>query len=105
MLIYEVNLTVEAEIADAYRAWLSHHIDAMLALPWFTQATWFERDPKDEDVSDDVVLWTVHYTAPDRDHFERYLAQDAAAMRQDGLSSFPGRFTASRRLLTPVATR
>ena len=51
MVIYEVNLAVDLEIADAYAAWLAPHIDRVLAVPGFVSAEWWavEPDPADGD--------------------------------------------------------
>ena len=38
MVIYEVNLAVDAEIAAAYRAWLAPHIGEVLEVPGFVSA-------------------------------------------------------------------
>jgi hypothetical protein len=46
MVVYEVNLDVNADVFAAYRAWLDEHIGSMLALPGFVGAEVFERrDP------------------------------------------------------------
>ncbi len=103
MLIYEVNLTVDADAAEAFEAWLVPHVDALCALPGFVGATRYRRRAADEGADDDGrVRWTVHYRLRDRAALETYLDEHAPAFRQDGLDRFGGRFAADRRVLAPV---
>ncbi|QDQ40331.1 DUF4286 family protein [Legionella geestiana] len=46
--------------------------------------------------------FTVHYRLQNRDSLEHYFKENAAAMREDGLRRFGGRFSASRRILELV---
>ena len=99
MIIYEVNLEVDAAIAADYRAWLEAHVAQMLALPGFLGAEVFEV----------VALspaparrtWCVHYRLRDRAALDDYLQAHAARMRGDGLARFGDRFRATRRVLQP----
>lgn len=102
MIIYEVNLDVDAEAAGAFAAWLGPHIAEILALEGFEGADWWERDPIMEGRDGEArALWTVQYRLRDRAALEDYLAHHAARLRGDGLARFAGRFTASRRVLAP----
>ncbi|MCZ7648339.1 MAG: DUF4286 family protein [Planctomycetota bacterium] len=107
MLCYEVNLSVDAEIAGAYRAWLDEHIRAILKLDGFEGATLFERAKAEDayhDPGDDGrLLLTVQYRLRDRASFEAYLKDHAPAFREDGLKRFGGRFSAKRRVLMELA--
>lgn len=98
MVTYEVNLQVDAAIAGEYRSWLRAHVAGLLALPGFVDATVFEvREP----VEPDRVGLCVHYRLRDGAALERYLAEDAPRMREQGLARFGGRFSATRRVLVP----
>lgn len=102
MLVYEVNLSVDAGIGEAYAAWLHEHVAAMLRLDGFLGAEIFSRRPADEGREDDGrVHWTVHYRLRDRDALETYFETHAEAMRRDGVDRFGDRFTATRRILEP----
>jgi len=102
IVIYEVNLSVDSAIADAYAAWLADHIREMLKIPGFFRARWYERRPEDEGRDPaEVALWTVSYDVYSRDDLERYFREDAPRMRGDGVARFGGRFEASRRILEP----
>lgn len=95
MVIYEVNLVIDAEIAEAYGAWLGEHIEAILAIEGFVSADWEvgEEGPAGK------ALWSVRYTLRDRAALDRYYAEHAPRMRADGLERFGDRFSASRRVL------
>ena len=96
MVIYEVNLTVDAEIADDYAAWLGPHIKEILNLDGFLSAEWFEVETEDEE----HVRWCVQYRVKDRTALETYFVEHADRLRGDGLERFGGRFTAERRILS-----
>ena len=105
MVIYEVALSVDAEIADAYAAWLAPHIDEVLAVPGFVSAEWWAVEPPDGDAeAGDLgarVEWVVHYRVESRAALTTYFEEHAARLRGDGLDRFGGRFTATRRVLVP----
>jgi quinol monooxygenase YgiN len=100
VIVYEVNLRVEREIAAAYASWLHTHVAQMLALPGFVGAELFE-DPAANDASN--VAWCCQYRLVDAAALERYLQEHAPRMRADGVARFGARFSATRRVLQPVA--
>ena len=97
MIIYEVNLAVDAAVADAYAAWLGPHIAELLALDGFLGAEWFEVER--EGAGADRVRWCVQYRLESRSALQDYFDEHAARMRGDGLDRFAGRFEAHRRVL------
>lgn len=100
MLIYEVNLSVDKETAPAFAEWLKPHIKEVVRVGRFESAEWFERDPGDEGLQDKTrILWTIHYRVKDRSTLDNYLERHAPRLREDGLQKFPGKFTATRRIL------
>lgn len=101
MVIYEVNLTVDVDVAAAYAAWLAPHIAEVLAVPGFQTARWFEVEP--DDPSDGRRQWVVQYRVESREALQAYFDDHAARLRGDGLDRFGGRFTATRRVLRPRA--
>ncbi len=98
MIIYEVNLDVDADVAEAYRAWLRDHIGEMLTIDGFVGADWAENTEGEGDLS----RWTVFYYLRDRRSLDDYFSQHADRMRRDGLERFPGKFKASRRVMERV---
>ncbi len=93
--IYEVTLSVDREIVDAFDDWLANHVQEMLDVPGFLKAESFEIEDDDEGRARRV---THYYLASDQD-LEDYLAGPATAMRQSGVALFSDRFEASRRVL------
>jgi hypothetical protein len=101
LIVYEVNLDVEAALAEGYRAWLADHVAHMIALPGFTGARTFEvTDPAP---APDRVVFCVQYELHDQAALDAYLRDHAARMRADGVARFGERFRASRRVLRPAA--
>jgi len=97
MIAYEVNLDVDADVFAPFRAWLDEHVQHMLALPGFVAAEILEcTDPPPAAGRRNVC--TI-YRLTDAAALERYLREDAARMRADGLQRFPDRFSATRRIL------
>ena len=99
-VLYEVNLTVEADVAVAFREWLGAHVAQMLKFDGFMHASVFTRQAKDEGLAETTqLLLTTVYTLRDRAALEAYFKDHAAEMRADGLARFPGKFTGARRIL------
>jgi len=97
MIAYEVNLDVDADVFSSFRAWLDEHVHHMLALPGFVSAEILEcTDPPPP--AGRRSLCTIYLLASDAD-LQRYLREDAPHMREDGLQRFPGKFSATRRIL------
>lgn len=100
MVVYEVDIEINAAIADGYRAWLQTHVRAMLALPGFTGAEVFEvADPAP---AAGRLALCVQYRLRDQAALDAYLRDHAARMRADGAARFGDRFRASRRILRPA---
>ncbi|MDX1532483.1 MAG: DUF4286 family protein [Rhodothermales bacterium] len=95
MIIYEVNLTVQPEIADAYAAWLAAHVREMLTFDGFEAAEWLE----DAEAEGPARRWTVQYRVRSPEHLRRYFDAHAERMRGEGVERFGGRFSATRRIL------
>lgn len=93
MIVYEVRIAVDAEVASAYRAWLEPHIRQILAIDGFDHAELYA-----EDDAEGHVVWTVRYQLGSRAALEAYLRDHAPRMRAEGEARFGGRFSASRRV-------
>jgi quinol monooxygenase YgiN len=103
VIIYEVNLSVDWAVADAYRRWLGAHVEAMLALPGFVDAQQYDVLQSPERA--ERVEFCVHYRLRDAAALDAYLSEHSAAMRADAVARFGERFAATRRVLQPVASR
>jgi hypothetical protein len=93
VIVYEVRVAVDREVADEYRAWLEPHIRQILGIAGFEHAALYA-----EDDDEGHVVWTVRYQLRDRAALESYLRDHAPQLRADGQARFGGRFTASRRV-------
>ena len=94
MVIYEVNLAVENDVAEEMATWLRDHIGEMLAIDGFEGAAWYQREAETG-----RQQWTVHYRLTGQRALDAYFDEHADRMRQDGLDRFGGRFDATRRIL------
>lgn len=95
MTNYEVNLSVDSEVADDYAAWLGPHIKEILEIDGFLSAEWFEVEGEEAG----KMRWCIQYRVQNRTALETYFIEHAERMRGDGLERFGGRFTAERRIL------
>ncbi len=100
MIHYEVNLTVDNDIANDYGVWLAGHVDEMIAIDGFTGAqTLRVVDPDDPQ----HTTWSVRYRLESEASLEAYMTHHASRMRQQAIDRFGERFTASRRVLTDAS--
>lgn len=97
MIVYEVNLDVDAEIAEAYLQWLDAHMRDIVRLPGFTGAELFECVDPEPSAARRAIC--VQYRLLDAAALQRYLREHAPRMRADGEARFGGRFRAQRRVL------
>ncbi|MFU8831172.1 MAG: DUF4286 family protein [Wenzhouxiangella sp.] len=100
-VIYEVNLQADPAIAADFAIWLRGHIDEMVALPGFVGAE-ICREEKSGELA---PAWSVRYHLSSRAALEDYFNNHAEQMRSQGLERFGSQFTASRRILEPLAGR
>jgi hypothetical protein len=97
VIVYEVNLDVRADVYADYRAWLAAHVAQILALPGFVSAEVF--DVRDPAPADGRRALAVCYRIADQASLDRYFAEHAPRMREDGRRRFGDAFTATRRVL------
>jgi len=97
MIVYEVNLEIEAGIATEYRRWLDTHVATILTLPGFTGARILEvLDPA---LPSARIALCVQYTLVDAAALDGYLREHAPRLRAEGAARFGDRFRAQRRIL------
>ena len=102
VIVYEVNLAIDRDIAAAYRAWLSTHAAEILRLPGFVDARILDvLEPAPDGTR---VAMCVQYTLRDRASLDAYVRDHAPRMRGEGEARFGGRFHATRRVLELVQT-
>lgn len=103
MLIYEVNLSIEADIYNDYLVWLKAHVRDILKIQGFQEAKIFcENNLNDTSNKKSLV---VQYSVTSKADLENYLANHAPKMRAEGIKKFGDRFSAARRVLELVETQ
>lgn len=100
-VVYEVNLDLDADIADAYRGWLALHVAQISALPGFLGARVFR--VRDLAPVDGRIALCVQYALRDQDALDVYLRDHAPRLRADGIDRFGEHVRASRRVLHEIA--
>jgi hypothetical protein len=96
VIIYEVNLHVDREIAEEFSSWLEGHIVIVVERGGFVDATWWECV---ETIDPDRVHWSIHYHATTVAALDAYLRDHAPRLREDGRKRFGKHFEADRRIL------
>ena len=94
MFVYEVNLEVQASVAETFRTWLPKHIQHVTEVGEFVGSDWWQRESPQGGAS----LWTVRYYTKDRDVLDRYLQNKAPQLREEALKLFGDQFKAERRI-------
>jgi hypothetical protein len=87
MVTYEVTATVRPDLVTRYEAWLTGHVDDLLATGCFVAATIGRSAPG---------RYRVRYEAPDQAALDRYLAEHAPRLRAEALAQFPEGLELSR---------
>lgn len=100
MIIYNVTIQVETDIATDWLTWLKEeHIPEILATGCFHDATLLQLlEPQDEE----GVTFAVQYKANTESDYQRYIEIHADTMRQKGLDTWGGRFIAFRSLMKVI---
>lgn len=98
MVVYEVQLDIDASIASGYLDWLDGHVREILALPGFLGATLYAID--EPPPAEGRLGLCVQYRLRDRAALEDYLRDHAPRLRADGIARFGGRFVAQRRVMS-----
>lgn len=97
MVLYEVNLTIDSDIFLMFKLWLDTHVKQILKFPCFVKANLLEEEG---DYLSAQEKLTVQYYLEDKKALERYLFENAAKMREEGLQRFNNKFAATRRIFT-----
>lgn len=97
MIVYTVELEMDAGLRDEYLAWLRAHVAEMLTLPGFLAAEILER--RDPPPRPGTWVLSAHYRLRDRLAWESYLADHAGRMREAGRARFGDQVGASRQVL------
>lgn len=99
-VIYEVTLEVDPTIAADYDTWLEAHLRKVLEQDGFESGHVFRSN---DTVADGWQRRIVQYHVRSATDLDRYLENDAPALRSEGVARWGERFRASRRILTPAS--
>tara|TARA_Y100000814_G_C12024753_1_gene296928 strand:+ start:232 stop:528 length:297 start_codon:yes stop_codon:yes gene_type:complete len=94
MIVYEVNLHIDAIAADEYAEWLGPHIEQILEIEGFQKADWFVCDS-----DDDKVHWSIRYQLDSRESLVNYQKNHAPALIQEGIDKFGKYLSSDRRAM------
>lgn len=96
MVIYEVNVSVNADIYHEYYLWLLEHMDDMLKVEGFKKV---EIGIVENAENDGKKRIRVSYSIDSYDNLQLYLTQHAPKMRAAGIEKFGDQFHADRRII------
>lgn len=96
MVIYEVSVEVDQEIASEYRRWLTDHTADIVEKGRFERADVYTADGANPLVTN----WVIQYRAKSLKAVQNYLEKLAPEFRADGLKRFGEKARAQRRILT-----
>ncbi|WP_299011898.1 DUF4286 family protein [uncultured Shewanella sp.] len=95
MVIYQVELKIENDIAKEYLEWLTPHMEKMMSFNGFLKVDLYE-DLTDKEEGN--KRYTVIYHLASEADLQAYLSGQAQAMRDEGIKLFGGRCQASRKV-------
>ena len=100
MIVYNVTIKVQAQVADAWLQWLRlEHIPDVLGTGCFTHARVLQLLEIDDS---EGPTYAVQYEAESKADYNRYLEKYASEMRQRGYEKWGDAFIAFRTLMMIV---
>lgn len=93
MIIYNVTANIDESIHTEWLEWIKGHIPQVLATGKFIEAK-LTKVLVEEDMGG--ITYSVQYRAHSREALDRYYAEDAGKLRQDGLNRFSDKMLAFR---------
>ena len=100
MLIYNVTVQVEKEIAAQWLHWLKHeHIPDLMNTGCFTNYQIVKLLDVDES---EAITYAIQYYASSRELLDKYLDEHAAGVRKKGVEKWGERFVAFRTIMEVI---
>ena len=97
MLLYNVTIKIDTEIADEWSAWMKNsHIPDVLATGLFTDSRLCRILGDD---NPDGITFAAQYHCPSVEHFQRYQKEFAPALQAQTQQKYGGRFAAFRTVM------
>lgn len=101
-IVYEVNVEVDAVLADDYRAWMDVHVREMVSLPGFLGARIHNLLAPAPDAGRQAMC--VQFYLRDAPALDAYLRDHAMRFRASSLEQFGNRFRTTRRVMRHAVT-
>lgn len=102
MYIYNVTINIEEEVHDKWLNWMQKkHVPDMLKTGKFSNAK-MSRVVIEEEMGG--ITYSVQYTTDSKETLEKYYKEDAAQLRNEGVSLFGGKFVVFRTELDVIFT-
>ena len=92
MIIYEVNIQINAKIYDIFLSWLNSHAAEMLEFDGFKKYDIYKNKKN-------PLSLTIHYYIENISYLENYLKDYAKDMRLKGKKEFQDQINIDRRVL------
>lgn len=100
MIIYNVTVQIEKQIAPQWLHWLTHeHIPDVMATGCFTGNQIVKLLDADES---EALTYAIQYYTESREVLDEYLNVHAAALRKKGVEKWGERFVAFRTIMEVV---
>ncbi|GAO41974.1 DUF4286 family protein [Flavihumibacter petaseus] len=94
MILYNITIKVEHSIAQDWQKWmLSNHMPQVLATGCFNSSRLYQLLEVDDS---DGLTFSVQYTAPTEELYNRYITEFADSMRKITLDTWGNRYIAFR---------
>jgi hypothetical protein len=100
MIVYNVTVKVDSEIATAWLDWLQkEHIPAMIATGCFTHANVLHLYEQDDE---EGITYAIQYHALSRERYEEYIEKHASTLRHAAFEKWGDRFIAFRSVMKVI---
>ena len=100
MIIYNVTIKVDNEVASDWVRWMkTEHIADVLNTGLFTECRLSRLLEQDEA---DGVTYSAQYVCDTIEQYGRYIAEHAEGMREKGSNLFGGKFVAFRSIMEVI---
>lgn len=101
MIIYNVTIKIERQVAEAWGEWMrDEHIPAVMATGLFSGYRLLRI--LEDSPEGDGLTYAVQYECPSASQFDTYLKTYAANLQRQARERFPDRFVAIRTLMQVI---
>jgi hypothetical protein len=99
MVIYNVTVKINSEIADEWLSWMRlHHIPKVLSTGAFHKCRLSKLDLKE----DDGITYVLQYEALSQEVLTKYMIHHAPVLQKEHIDRYANRFVAFRTILEVI---